>query len=90
MITVFFFIDILIFGFISGIVFAVWVGTDGEEEPTQTINQKIYDDAYELGRWNGVDALKNELLKLKSKDEYPIVCIDAWTIEVIAENVKGV
>lgn len=45
-------------------------------------------DAYDLGRADAIDDLIEELLKYKSKDEYPVMCFDEFTIRMLAEKVK--
>lgn len=35
-----------------------------------------------------IDGLIEELLKHKSKDEYPVICMDEWTLRRLAEKVK--
>ena len=45
--------------------------------------------SYQRGRADAIDAFIEELLKHKSKDEYPVICMDEWTLKRFAEKVNG-
>lgn len=52
-------------------------------------NGDLVKDLVKEIRRQAIDAFIEELLKHKSKDEYPVICMDEWTLKRFAEKVNG-